>query len=115
MKQLLVMLVILAALVAGGGLTAALISSGGTPDFLPFLKQVSGPEGSVLVATPAQAQALVLFIGFILVNLIGMAITIGVVLWLLHRGVKSVEGQRGPAARAEVVPAEEHKQAVAKS
>jgi len=114
-KQLLVVFVILAVLAAGGALTAALISSGGTPDFLPFLKQVSSPEGSVLVATPAQAQALVLFIGFILVNLVGMAVTIGVVLWLLHRGVKSVEGQRKPAAGAEVVPAEERKKAVAKS
>ncbi len=114
MKRLLVMFVILAVLAAGGSLTAALVASGGTPDFLPFLKQVSSPDGSVLVATPAQGQALVLFIGFILVNLIGMGITIGVVLWLLHRGVKSVEGQARPAARAEVVPAEERKQAAVK-
>lgn len=115
MKRLLVIFVILAILGAGGGLTAALIASGGTPDFLPFLKQVSSPEGSVLAATPSQAQALVIFIGFILFNLIGMAVTIGVVLWLLHRGVRSVEGNAQPAARQEVVPAEERRQAVAES
>jgi hypothetical protein len=111
------MFVILALLAAGGGLTAMIISSGGTPDFLPFLKQVSSPEGSVMMATPSQAQALILFIGFLVFNIVGMAVTIGVILWLLHRGVKSVEGQAlRPAAQAEAAPvAEERQQAAAKS
>lgn len=100
MKRLLVLFVILVILGAGGGLTAALISSGGTPDFLPFLEQVASPEGSVLAATGQQAQLLVILIGFVLFNVIGMAVTLAVVFWLLHRGVKSVEAEAKAAAPA---------------
>jgi len=114
-KRLFVIFVILAILGAGGGLTAALISSGGTPDFLPFLKQVSSPEGSVLMVTPSQAQALVIFIGFILFNVIGIAVTLGVVFWLLHRGVKSVEAEAEPTASRETAVVEERRQAAAET
>lgn len=114
MKRLLVVFVILAILGAGSGLTAALVSSGGTPDFLPFLKQVSSPEGSVLIVTPSQAQALVILIGFILFNVIGIAVTLSVVFWLLHRGIKSVEGETAPVASSkETAATEERKQAAA--
>ncbi|MAS34551.1 MAG: hypothetical protein CL610_11120 [Anaerolineaceae bacterium] len=74
-------------LLIGGGLTSQLMSSGGEA-LLPFITQTNVPDASTLETAPWQAEQLVMFVGFILFNLIGMAATIAIVLWLLHRGVK---------------------------
>ncbi len=85
MKNLAILVVIVVVLLIGGGLTAQLAS--GSFD-LPVLVQTDMPDASTLTVSPWQAEQLVLFIGFIVFNLIGIAATIAVIMWFLHRGVK---------------------------
>lgn len=87
MKRLVGVVVILFILLAGGGLTAQFIANNGAAP-LPVLQQTSNPEGSVSELVPWQTEQLFLFIGFILFNLIGIAVTIAVIMWLLDRGVR---------------------------
>jgi hypothetical protein len=72
-------------LLVGGGLTSQLIIGGGRS---LFITQSAIPDASTLAAAPWQAEQLVLLIGFVLFNLVGMAATIALVMWFLHRGVK---------------------------
>ncbi len=83
-KRLGVLIGILAVLAVGGGLS--ILITGGD-ELLPFLQQTSNPAGSVMEAESWQAEQLVLMIGFILFNLGGIAITLAIVMWFLHRGV----------------------------
>ena len=86
MKRLGIVIVLLLLLLIGGGLTSLLIANDG--GILPVLQQVSRPDASPTVIQSWKADQLFLLIGFILFNLIGMAVTIAVVLWLLDRGVR---------------------------
>ncbi len=91
MKRLALLTVLVLLLLAGGGLTRLLLGDG--LDNL-FIVQTAAPDSSVLSAAPWQTEQLLLLAGFLLVNLLGMGLTIAIVLWLLHRGVKraAVEG-----------------------
>ncbi len=89
MRRLAIVVGIVVVLLIGGGLTAQILVGG---DSL-IIQQSEIPDASVLAAAPWQSEQLVLFIGFILFNLIGIAATIAVVMWFLHRGVKQVEDQ----------------------
>jgi hypothetical protein len=75
-------------LIIGGGLTVQILAGGGNS---LFIQQTTSPDASTLSAAPWQAEQLVIFIGFILFNLIGMGATIALVIWLLHRGVKQAQ------------------------
>lgn len=89
MKRLGFFVVIAFLLIAGGALTT-LIPPDVSPEDLPgALVTTSDPEASVFYATPWQTQQLVWLIGFILFNLIGIAVTIAIVMWVLNWGVKS--------------------------
>lgn len=85
MKRLALTAVIVVFLLAGGGLTS-LLQGGGLDSF--FIVQSTAADSSVLTAAPWQTEQLLLLFGFLLVNLLGMGITLGIVFWLLHRGVK---------------------------
>lgn len=85
MKRLALLSALVLLLLAGGGVTSLLLG-GGLDGF--FIVQTTAPDSSVMAAAPWQTEQLMLMIGFLLVNLLGMGVTIGVVLWLLHRGVK---------------------------
>jgi hypothetical protein len=87
-------------LLIGGGLTSLLIANSGG-GFLPFLRTVSSPEASSTVMTGWKANQLFALVGFILFNLIGMAVTAAIVVWLLDRGVRrSIAEGRAAAAAA---------------
>jgi hypothetical protein len=88
MKRLAIVVAAVLVLLIGGGLTAQILVGGGHS---LFLTQSTDPDASVLSAAGWQAEQLVLFIGFILFNLIGIGATIALVMWILHRGVKEVE------------------------
>jgi hypothetical protein len=80
-------------LIVGGGLTAQIASQGGTATFPWVIRSTDNPDASVMDMTPWKAEQLFLVIGFILFNLIGAGVTVAVVFWLLHRGVKQVKAQ----------------------
>jgi hypothetical protein len=79
-------------LLIGGGLTSQILVGGGNS---LFLTQSAVPDASTLAAAPWQTEQLVILIGFILFNLIGIAVTLALVFWFLHRGVRSVRGEAG--------------------
>ena len=94
MKRLALLAVLVIILLAGGGLTS-LLQSGGLDSF--FIVQTTAPDSSVLTAAPWQTEQLMLMVGFLLVNLVGMGLTIGIVLWLLHRGVRRAAVSGNPS------------------
>lgn len=100
MSRLIFLAVILVILIIGGGLTAQLASSGGIGGVLPVLQTVENPDGDALELTSQKAELLFLFIGFIVFNLVGIAATLAVVMWFLHRGVKIAEKIEPPQAAA---------------
>lgn len=95
MKRLALLAVLVMLLLAGGGLTRLLLDGG--LDGL-FIVQTTAPDSSVLTAASWQTEQLMLMVGFILFNLVGMGLTIAIVLWLLHRGVKRTSAAAGSRA-----------------
>lgn len=94
MKRIIGIAVVVAILLVGGGLTAQLIASNNqTP--LPALRQTDNPEGSVKDIVPWQAEQFFLAVGFILVNLIGIGVTIAAIMWFLDRGVRTSRAEAG--------------------
>lgn len=85
MKRLGILAGIFFVLLAGGGLTANLFTSDLT------IQQTTNPSGNVLTATPDQATAFILIAGFILMNVVGAGLTLGVGFWLLNREVTLVQ------------------------
>lgn len=96
MKRFGILVALLIILLIGGGLTTQLISSGDA-GILPVLRQTSNPEAAVDSMVPWKAEQLFLAIGFILFNLIGMAVTLALVFWFIDRGIRT---SRAEAAEA---------------
>ena len=93
-------------LIIGGGLTAQIAQQGGRDAIPVFVIQTENPDASVFESAPWKAEQLVLFIGFVLFNLVGIAATIALIMWLLHRQVKSVTRGTPPSGKAPAEPAE---------
>ena len=75
-------LVLVAVLVVGGFLSSIIIASGpGGP--LPVRVQTLNPEGSTMLATPNQAVAFLIYAGFAVGSLVGIAAVLGIaVRWI---------------------------------
>ncbi len=86
MRRFTFLIVLIVLLLAGGGLTSLLIATSG--QVLPILQQVGAPDASPTTMLPWKANQFFLLVAFILFNLVGMAVTIAVVLWVLDWGVK---------------------------
>lgn len=85
MKRLGILAGIFIILLAGGAITSNLLSS----DLA--VMQTMNPNGNVLTATPNQAAAFIVVVGFIVVNVIGAGLTLALVFWLLNRQVLVVK------------------------
>ena len=85
MKRLGILAGILIVLLAGGGITANLLTSDLT------IQQTTNPSGNVLTATPDQMAAFLIVAGFIVMNVLGAGLTLGVGFWLLNRQVTIVQ------------------------
>lgn len=93
MKRLALLILILAILGAGGTLTA-LTGSDWSATAMPGAKvQCADPACSVFLAEPWQAGQLILLVGFILFNMIGIGATLAIVLWFLNKQVATVRAQ----------------------
>lgn len=86
MRRFTFLIVLIVLLLAGGGLTSLLLASGG--QVLPILQQVSTPDASPTTLLPWKANQFFILIAFALFNLVGIAVTIAVVLWVIDWGVK---------------------------
>ncbi len=90
-------LVVLALLFAGGALSALLLNNGSETLIPATIEQVEDPQASVFVATPGQAEQLILGVGFILFNMIGIGATIALLMWLGDRGARQARAERDAA------------------
>ncbi|MDZ4670070.1 MAG: hypothetical protein SH821_04295 [Phototrophicales bacterium] len=88
-------LIVILMILVGGGVLTAIESAGGFEQIMPYLQQTSNPDASPAYATQWQTEQLVLFIGFVLVNLIGIGGTIGFVMWALDRQVRISRARAG--------------------
>lgn len=106
MKQLTTIIVVMVILVIGGGITAQLTTNRDAADFFPVLRQVGSPDGSTLEVVPWKAEQLIMLVGFVLFNMIGIAATLALVMWLLHRFVKEAKASENqPSGVTKVEPA----------
>ncbi len=91
-------------LVIGGGLTSY-IAAEGVGGLIPgVLDQTTVPEGDVNTVADGQGVALVIWIGFLMFNLVGASLTFAAVTWYLNREVTRVQaddaGTKKVAARS---------------
>ncbi len=103
-KQVAIIAVLLILLLIGGGLTMQLISSG-DQGIMPVLQQTSNPEASPSELVPWKAEQLFLAVGFILFNLIGMAVTLAIIVWLIDRGIRKGRAEAGITTTTSNAPA----------
>ena len=84
MRPLGILALIFIILLAGGAISSNLLSS----DLA--IQQTTDPSGDALTATPDQAAAFILIVGFILMNVIGAGATLALVFWLLNHQVTAL-------------------------
>ena len=84
MRRLSILAILFIVLLAGGAITSNLLSS----DLA--IQQTTNPNGDALTATPDQAAAFILIVGFIIMNVIGAGLTLALVFWLLNHQVIAV-------------------------
>lgn len=104
MRRLIIFLTVILVIVIGGGLTMQL-AGGGTESVIPGVyRYTDSPEASVLDVTPWQAQQMFLLVGFLVVNMIGIGLTLALIMWFLDRQVRTVKAD--VSKRPESAPAE---------
>lgn len=87
MKQLILLIVIIGALVFGGAITSELSKQSN----LAIIK-TDDPNASVFVATPDKATALFLMVGFIVANVVVIGGILALIFYFLDRNVRVVKG-----------------------
>ena len=99
--------VLLLILLVGGGLTSLLIASSG--QVLPFLTQVNAPDANPTTMLAWKANQFFIFVAFILFNLVGIAVTLGIVMWLIDWGLKrgKADAKAASAVTAAQTPAQD--------
>ncbi len=91
MRRFIFFAVLVAILIGGGVISAQLASNDGVQNIPAARIQTSDPEASVFVATEWQAQQFFLLIGFIVINLIGIGVTLAAIFWFLTRQIANVQ------------------------
>lgn len=94
MRRFTFFVVVIVVLLAGGGLTSLLIATGG--QVLPILQQVSAADASPTTMLPWKANQFFILIAFVLFNLVGIAVTLAIIMWVVDWGLK-----RGKAEAAQ--------------
>ena len=107
MKRLLIVGVVIVILIIGGGLTVQIASNGNQLAIPGVIRQTNNPDASALDMAPWKAEQLFLFVGFILFNLIGIAVTLMALFWFLNWQIKKVNVKPSSAIQTTVVTTEE--------
>lgn len=113
MKRLLLVLVVIVILIIGGGLTSQIASNGNQLAIPGLIRQTTNPDASALDMAPWKAEQLFLFVGFILFNLVGMAVTIMAIVWFLNWQVKVANSTKSVATTTAVTTTEEPTKTIA--
>lgn len=88
MRRLIIFGVLLILLIIGGGLTAQL-ATGNVSVILPVLTTTQVSDASTMVVEPWKAEQLFMLISFILINVIGIGVTLAIIFWLLDRSYQN--------------------------
>ncbi|MCA0452741.1 MAG: hypothetical protein LCI00_02050 [Chloroflexi bacterium] len=107
MKRLLLIAVVIVILIIGGGLSSQIASNGNQLPIPGLIRQTTDPDASALDMAPWKAEQLFLFVGFIIFNLVGMAVTIMAIVWFLNWQVKSANAIKVNPSTAVVTTTEE--------
>lgn len=89
MRNLFILGGLLILVIIGGGLTSQLIANQDA-GVLPILTQTVNPDASPASMLPWKAEQFFLLVGFILFNLVGIALTLALVVWVIDWGLKRV-------------------------
>ncbi len=87
MRKLGILIGLIAITVLCGAISAGLLND---PVSGLLIKQTSNPDASSFTATPVQAFQLVAWFGFVLFNIVGIALTIAAFFWLMNRSLAGV-------------------------
>ena len=93
MRNLFILGGLLILVIIGGGLTSQLIANQDA-GVLPILTQTVNPDASPASMLPWKAEQFFLLVGFILFNLVGIALTLALVVWVIDWGLKRVPRNR---------------------
>lgn len=109
MKIFIVFVVLIVLMLAGGGLTAQLLTNSGASfgdGLLPILTQTNLPDASPTTILPWKAEQFFLLVSFVLFNLIGIAVTLALVIWFLDRGLRRGKATAEATASKQVTAAQ---------
>ncbi len=106
MKRLGIIFAVVLILIITGGLTAQIASSGGELRLPGLVRQTNNPDASALDMAPWKAEQLFLLVGFLLFNLVGIAITLLLVMWFLNWQVKKAKADSRPTQETAPNPVE---------
>lgn len=74
-RGLLILAGLVALIIFGGGLTSQLLTEA------PIIIQSENPDASVFKATPEQANQFIIWVVFVLVNVVGAGLTLALIFW----------------------------------
>lgn len=100
MRRFIIIVGVIIVLLLGGAITSMLIATGG--HVFPVLQQVGSLDASPTTVLPWKANQLFILISFVLINIIGIAVTLCVIFLVVDWGLK-----RSKAEASAVTPAVE--------
>ncbi|MCA9892982.1 MAG: hypothetical protein KC615_08355 [Anaerolineae bacterium] len=101
MKRSLGILVFLVIIMLIGGVLTSGVFGG-----VPTIIQTDNPDASVFQATPEQANQIIIWVTFVVVNVLGAGLTLAFLFWFGNREVKVVSRMPESPSDAEQLPAE---------
>ena len=93
MKRLIIILAVIMLLIITGGLTSQIASQGGNVAIPGIIRQTANPNASAMDMTAWKAEQLFLLVGFLLFNLVGIAVTIAAIIWFANWQIKKSNAQ----------------------
>ncbi len=94
MKRLIIVMVVIVVLIIGGGLTSQIASNGNQLAIPGVIRQTNDPDASALDMAPWKAEQLFLFVGFVVFNLVGIAVTLMAIFWFLNWQIKVAKANK---------------------
>lgn len=104
MKKLATFGILLIVVLAGGALTSYMLANNSTLP-IPVLTTTVQPDASTAIMLGWKAEQLFILVSFLLVNLVGIAVTIAIIVWFMDRGVRRTRAAQAAEAAAATAPA----------
>ncbi len=102
MKKLVILGIFLVLVLAGGALTSYMLANNATIP-VPVLTTTMEPDASTTTMLGWKAEQLIILVGFLMINLVGIAVTIAFLMWFADRGIRrtrAAEAREAAEAKA---------------